>query len=145
MHYSTLIITAEKPTKEDIERVLEPFNEDNYHYDAKEGGIDFENDEIDHERPLFLWDWYEIGGRWDKSLETKTSLGRNIVPVDDLANFDEITAHNCINDVTGEVIVRQFWNGDKFVTDNDYDNKLSSIKERSKGKSYYITMVDIHD
>lgn len=31
MHYSTLIITAEKPTEADIERILEPFDESLYY------------------------------------------------------------------------------------------------------------------
>lgn len=147
MHYSTLIITAEKPTEADIERILEPFNGKPYYDKISELEEKYGEDEAyKHvEAPIFTWDWYVIGGRWDKTFETKTNCERNIVPIDDLANLDEIVTYNCIDDINGDVIARSHWNGDKFIDDNDYDNKLAAIKERSKGKGYYATMVDIHD
>lgn len=144
MHYSTLIITTEKPTEDDIERVLEPFNEDNYYYNAQERGVNFESDEVDPERPLFLWDWYVIGGRWKNRLKCSQTIG-DIAPIDKITNLDEVSACYCIDDTEGIVIAREHWNGNSFVEDEEYDNKLTEIKERSKGKGYYMTVVDIHD
>lgn len=147
MHYSTLIITDKKPTADDIARILKPFDERPFRDKVLELENKYGEDEAYKliEYPLLTWDWYQIGGRWDKSFKTKSGLGQNIVQIDDLTNLGEITAHNCIDDVTGEVIVRNFWNGVDFVTDNNYDSKLETIKERSKGKGYYMVMVDIHD
>lgn len=147
MHYSTLIITAEKPTEADIDQILEPFNEDPYYNKLSELEKKYgEEEAYKHiEHPILMWDWYAIGGRWDKTFKTKTGYGRNIVPIDDLANLDEIASYNCIDDVCGEVITRSYWDGNKFIDDNDYADKLAVIKERSKGKGYYATMVDIHD
>lgn len=147
MHYSTLIITAEKPTEADVDRILEPFNEEPYYDKLSELEEKYgEEGAYKHiEYPIFMWDWYVIGGRWDKTFKTKTSYERSIVPIDDLTNFDEIASCNCIDDVCGEVITRSYWNGNKFIDDNDYADKLAVIKERSKGKGYYATMVDIHD
>lgn len=62
MHYCALLITKEFPTKETIERIMKPFSEE-----------DFYKDEASEtrERPAFLWDWYQIGGRYNGRLKLK--------------------------------------------------------------------------
>lgn len=62
MHYCTLLITKEFPTEQVIERIMEPFNEE-----------EFFNDESHEtrEHPAFLWDWYQIGGRYNGRLKLK--------------------------------------------------------------------------
>lgn len=62
MHYCTLLITKEFPTEQTIERIMKPFDEE-----------DFFNDESSEsrKRPAFLWDWYQIGGRYNGRLKLK--------------------------------------------------------------------------
>lgn len=151
MHYSTLIITAKEPTEADIERILEPFNEMTYYdkiseLEEKYGVYGAEEVCKFVERPIFTWDWYEIGGRWQAAFEIRNEGGKvDIAPIDDLVNFDEVRTFNCIDDVNGDVITQEYWNGKELIDDDDYFNKLAAIKERNKGKGYYVTMVDIHD
>jgi len=56
MHYCVLLITKELPSEDEIANIMEPYRYCN---------IDFDN------RPVFTWDWYGIGGRYNGSLKLK--------------------------------------------------------------------------
>lgn len=59
MHYCCLVFTNEFPTDEVIERKLAPYNEESFY------GRYREDEEIPAEEHLeFLWDWYQLGGRY---------------------------------------------------------------------------------
>ena len=62
MHYCTCLITKEFPTKSVIERIMAPFNENEFFKDESYKS---------RERPAFLWDWYQIGGRYNGRLKLK--------------------------------------------------------------------------
>lgn len=55
MHYACLVITKSFPNDEELERVLRPFNDEDYYSRP-------EDDKTP--RPPILWDWWEIGGRY---------------------------------------------------------------------------------
>lgn len=55
MHYCLMLFTKEKKTEEEIEKILEKYQDVNI---------------PSGEYPQFEWDWFEIGGRWGKSIET---------------------------------------------------------------------------
>ena len=61
MHYCCAIITKEFPTKEVLTASLKPFHEDVY-YDAPE-----EN----RARPQIMWDWWQVGGRYNGQLKLR--------------------------------------------------------------------------
>lgn len=52
MHYCVFVYTKEFPTDEAIGKALEP-------YKYKDGGYD-----DGEQRPLFTWDWWQVGGRY---------------------------------------------------------------------------------
>jgi len=52
MHYCVFVYTKEFPTDEAIEKALKP-------YKYKDGGYD-----DGEKRPLFTWDWWQVGGRY---------------------------------------------------------------------------------
>lgn len=52
MHYCVFVYTKEFPSDNVIEKVLKP-------YRYKEGGY-----EDGEKRPLFTWDWWQVGGRY---------------------------------------------------------------------------------
>ena len=52
MHYCVLLFTEKLPTKEEIGKILEPYNDE--HTDAL---------------PTFTWDWWQIGGRYSAYLK----------------------------------------------------------------------------
>lgn len=56
MHYCCLVITKEFPTDEVLEKVMAPYNEEDY-YKAQDQGEG-------PERPIILWDWWQVGGRY---------------------------------------------------------------------------------
>lgn len=64
MHYCALLITKELPTKNEISEIMKPYYEGNAKYDE-------ETDERIGEYPVFEWDWYQIGGRYNGSLKLK--------------------------------------------------------------------------
>ena len=64
MHYCCLVITKEFPTDEVLEKVLRPFNEEDF-YDNPEG---------ERVRPAFLWDWYCVGGRYGGRIKLRKDL-----------------------------------------------------------------------
>lgn len=65
MHYCVLVLTKEFPTDEVIEKVMEPFNEEKY----------YEKSEKDPStpRPVFMWDYWQLGGRYCARLKIDVS------------------------------------------------------------------------
>lgn len=60
MHYCGYIITEKIPTDEEIEEILEPYNEN-----------------IQDEDLGFSWDWFQIGGRYGGKLKIKFDPSEN--------------------------------------------------------------------
>ena len=66
MHYCCLVFTNEFPTDDVIAKKMEPFYEENFY------------DKDDHkESPTFLWDWYQVGGRYGGRLKMKIDYGND--------------------------------------------------------------------
>ena len=63
MHYCFAIITKEFPTDDVISKVLQPFNEEEFYEKNK--------DSEEKEYPVFLWDWWVVGGRYCGMLKLK--------------------------------------------------------------------------
>jgi hypothetical protein len=64
MHYCCLVITKEFPTDEVLEKVLRPFNSEDF----------YEEPEDQRVRPAFTWDWYAVGGRYGGRIKLKVDL-----------------------------------------------------------------------
>ena len=62
--------------------------------------------------------------------------------VDDVINIEEQDCYICI-DVDGNAIARESWNGESFVADDNFYNKLIEIIRNNKGK--FVTVLDVHD
>lgn len=62
--------------------------------------------------------------------------------IDDLNNFEELQCYICI-DADGNAIARSTWNGNDFIKDENFDEKLETIKRNSGGM--FATIIDIHD
>lgn len=189
MHYCALLITKELPSEDKISDIMKPYYEGNAEYDE-------ETEKRINEYPVFEWDWYQIGGRYNGSLKLKVdiedtyydwkylakqdrnkrlfysylltemkklagntfiyreenyypSMGNNDgflyvdgARVSDLLNFDDVNCYVCI-DSDGNAIARETWNGTTFIKDEQFDEKLAEIKNRSK--ACFVTVLDIHD
>lgn len=59
MHYCGYIITRKTPTENEIQDILEPYNE------------------ATHDNLKFSWDWFEIGGRYGGKLKIKFNPDEN--------------------------------------------------------------------
>lgn len=171
MHYCGYIITNNIPSDEDIEKILEPYNENN------------------HENLEFAWDWYNIGGRFGaklkinfepdknedgwysfrdrnykyfissklKELKTKLQyydeienmvymgLRERTLYVDGAYYKDiinfDITDCYFLIDNDGNLYSRELWKNHEFVKDEEFDDKVKKIRLENK----FITVVDIHD
>ena len=188
MHYKAFLITKEFPTDDRIEEIMRPYNGEDY-FNRKDEGAD-------EPYPVFTWDWYCVGGRYNSFFELdmdKTMdkyewhyckdranvvfrsylfdelyhlcdekkkwliseykfypcLGsdNDILRVDggliaDMKDFD-ITRCYIIIDADGNAYARSRWNGDKWVKDENFDDKTKEILGVSK--DCYIVTVDIHD
>jgi hypothetical protein len=66
MHYSVLVITKEIPSGEDLVNIMEKYKWDNLQYDEDENLIG--------ERPIFTYDYYQIGGRYNGKLKLKINM-----------------------------------------------------------------------
>jgi hypothetical protein len=189
MHYSVLVITKSIPSDEDIANIMKKYNWNNLEYSE-------DGETLLSERPIFTYDWYQIGGRYNGKLKLKidmeneeyrwqyydrsgrngrlfhsyllrkmkdfsgggfryteedyySSMGANeeFLYVDgarikDLLNFSEVSCYACI-DVDGNAIAVESWDGSNFIKDEQFDEKLKTIKENSK--EYFATILDIHD
>lgn len=67
MHYSFVVITKDFPTDDVLSEVLQPYNEEAFYekYEEREGEIP------SNERPVFMWDWWQVGGRYGGRLKLK--------------------------------------------------------------------------
>lgn len=63
MHCCILLITKEFPTDEAISNIMRPYDESLDEYD--------DNGKRIGDYPVFQWDWYRIGGRYNGSLKLK--------------------------------------------------------------------------
>lgn len=180
MHYCVHLITKAIPTKEEINKIMKPYNDDNIE---------------DMSSIIFSWDYWIVGGRYCGRIKLKVDMedeeyrwkyyssvpreGRlflstlleeirknfslyknreedwvgylgihdNYLYVDgarikDIVNLEDLRCFICIN-VDGTVIARERWNGEDFITDQDFDKKYEEILEKSK--DYFLTVLDIHD
>lgn len=64
MHYCVHLLTKELPTKDEIEKIVQPYNSEIVY-----GNSDGEGKMINY--PIFTWNWYEIGGRYKAALKLK--------------------------------------------------------------------------
>lgn len=64
MHSCCLLFTKDFPSDGVIQKVLEPFFEDDFYAKPKD----------DRVRPAFLWDWYKVGGRYGGCIKLKMDL-----------------------------------------------------------------------
>ena len=62
MHYCCLLFTKELPSEEKIAEIMHPYYEGNAEYDE-------ETEKRLNPYPVFEWDWYQIGGRYNGSLK----------------------------------------------------------------------------
>ena len=62
MHYRVLLFTKELPSEEKIAEIMHPYYEGNAEYDE-------ETEKRRNPYPVFEWDWYQIGGRYNGSLK----------------------------------------------------------------------------
>ena len=63
MHYKAFLITKEFPTDDIIEEIMQPFNGEDL-FERREKNL------ITNEPyPVFTWDWYQVGGRYNSFFE----------------------------------------------------------------------------
>ena len=67
MHYSALVITKEIPTEEDLKNIMKKYDWDNLQYEEDE-------ETLIGERPVFTYDYYLIGGRYNGKLKLKINI-----------------------------------------------------------------------
>lgn len=72
MHYKLLVFTRELPTEEEIEDLMMPYNEDSYYSNYDDEG-NYIGVGKEPERPVFTWDWYQIGGRYSGQIAAEVS------------------------------------------------------------------------
>lgn len=64
VHYCLMLLTNEFPTNTVIEKALEPYNSETW-------WRKYEETNDDSNRPLFTWDWWQVGGRYNGVLKLK--------------------------------------------------------------------------
>lgn len=89
--------------------------------------------------PIGLYDWYEVGGRWNNILPLKDNFMVNEAPVD-MIDFNKLNFDMIENIITFD---------DKVIELDKIENKMNflkkSIKQAKKsGEDIYITIVDCH-
>lgn len=62
----------------------------------------------------------------------------------DTTNFDE---QDCYTFMTadGEAYSREWWNGDNFIPNPDFEERLKSAKNKAKEENQFVTIIDYHD
>lgn len=62
----------------------------------------------------------------------------------DILNFDE---QDCYTFMTadGEAYSRKWWNGDDFIPNDDFEEKLKFAKDKAKEENQFVTIIDYHD
>ena len=69
MHYCVQLLTKELPSEEDIRKIMQPYNDDVVY-----GNDDEEDENVEIIRPVFTWDWYQIGGRYKARIKIATNI-----------------------------------------------------------------------
>ena len=64
MHYCLMVLTNDFPSDAVIEKALKPYNGEMWYKK-------YEKTKDDSSHPLFTWDWWEIGGRYNGKLKLK--------------------------------------------------------------------------
>lgn len=167
MHFKGHIITKKIPTQEEIEKILEPyyydqnnvFDWDWYQIGGRFGGkikINFDPESNED-------DWYSfrdrnykyfICGMLDDLKETVKfydelnylkymGLRENVLYVDgayykDMINFEIDDCYVVIDE--DKLYVRETWDGDNWVQDVNFDDKVKKIDLTNK----FITIIDFH-
>lgn len=67
MHYCALLITKDLPSENKISEIMQPYYEGNAEYDKG-------TEKRINPYPVFEWDWYKIGGRYNGSLKLKVDM-----------------------------------------------------------------------
>lgn len=80
--------------------------------------------------------WYQYLGYQDKYLYVDGAR------IKDILNFEDLGCFICI-DINQNVIARETWNGENFITNQSFDAEYKRILEESK--DYFLTILDIHD
>lgn len=62
--------------------------------------------------------------------------------ISDVLNFEGLNCYTFIG-FDGEAYSREWWNGDEFIKNDDFDERLKAEKEKSKDG--YVTIIDYHD
>lgn len=64
--------------------------------------------------------------------------------IGDTLNFDE---QDCYTFMTsdGEAYSREWWNGNDFIPNDDFEERLKSAKEKAKEENQFVTIIDYHD
>lgn len=72
MHYCLHLLTKELPSKDKIAEIMKPYSEELFYDDCEED----ENGDtiVKKSYPVFMWDWYRIGGRYKARLKLKCDL-----------------------------------------------------------------------
>lgn len=68
MHYCLMLFTKECPSKDEIEKIMQKYNDEAVFSDDKET-VDY---------PQFTYDWYEIGGRYNGNIKLKVDKESDI-------------------------------------------------------------------
>lgn len=191
MHYCLMLLRNEFPTDSVIEKALEPYSEEKW-YETPDDSRD------ESKRPLFLWDYWQIGGRYNGKLKLKCDIeddsseyrwrlmakepraGRlfrsylletmrqlkkpiffeddylasmgardGFVIVDggkiaDMLNFaDEYRRCFCAIDPDGNAYARESWDGNKWIDDPAFEDKIKSVCENKTDG--YVVFIDIHN
>lgn len=187
MHYCILVITRKFPTVDVLDTAMRPFNEEDFYKKQ-------EKDESTP-RPVFKWDWWQLGGRYCAHLKIDVSGGnfakydleiyakeRRVGRLfrsqllenlrlrpgflsnpseedalcymglrDEVIYADSARVEDCksIPDAwgivlpDGEAFCREFWDGDHWNKNADYDAQRAAAIEANK--DCWISVVDIHD
>lgn len=186
MHYCLALFTKEIPSKNYIRSLMDKYHEDNV-YGEDEDNIVY---------PQFIWDWYQIGGRysaqiklrideddekyrwrfysrekrngrlfWSYTLNELEDFSKNSfmyreeehyasmgyrdgflyvdgAKISDIKNMEEVSCFTFLNE-DGEAYSREWWNGEEFVKNEDFEEKFKQQMEFSK--DMFLTIIDYHD
>lgn len=108
--------------------------------------------------PQRFWDWYRIGGRWSHLIQAKKGIsmppsyeweysekgrpeGFDIAQKKDVTNLDKLIPYTLITN--GKVFLRETWDGEHFITNEDHDQNVREILQNTN-ENDYITIVDYH-
>lgn len=129
-YYCLLLITKELPTKEEIGRIMRPYDTENPdRYDVT----------VEMPPLWFSFDGYYIGGIYHDRMRHKDGSCVSCAKVSDLSNFNEVECHFCIDENGGNAIGLE---SDDEKDIRAFETELAKIKANSR--DCYATMIDIH-